>query len=557
MLSFDLRAHGRGAGWRATPAGFTSGNDRVEPLRHPALEEVVLTCGRRLVVCVRERGRGLVRPEAGSGVPVGRLTPVSAEQFERLARTLREWPLQWQQLMVEGETLTNGTPRRATPLATVRAGGWGSAPLFATTRGDELHGHWDPARLFAHAGPADPDPALVSRFLTDFETPYAHRLLLPDIRLVTERSQLTWRSGQRGNLVAEIEYPPPIDRPLPGELMPGADVIGGFEAILSSSLRRWAALGGSSTGSELSGGLDSGLVTATAAMLADRPLRSYGIGLMGTCAEDQRGRRLELCRTFGLEDTEVLIGKLLPLAAGTCRVNGDVPVVPWEECYYEATDGLLRAAAAQGTRVMLTGFGGDELCGLRPSELAVRRSRLSGVEDPGARRPHKRSLGPGFLTSDARATLSQAPDRAPAGPSSDSALEASALGSAMYLRRGIWPIHPLCTPELVNFCGRLPAPWRTRRAIQRRLLGRLGASTRVTAPRKRDDFSPALVTSLRTLARPGIRRLFGESRLAALGIVDAARLQRTYDLWCQDGSDEGAVPLYATAVTELALARLR
>lgn len=535
MLSFHLDANQLGLGWRATPAGFECGISRVHPLRHDALEEVVVTCGSRLLVCVRERCAGRSGPPGRPGAPPA---DVDGERFDRLAEELRAWPLQWHLLVVGG----------GERLATVDAGLWGTAPVFLVADRDELRGDWDASRLLPHLRRTDLDPARAARFLAEFATPYERNTLFRGLRLVTERARADWVRRPGGGTELCVTYPPAWRRPIAGTLLPGADPVGTFAEITAASLARWADVAGDTLGSELSGGLDSGIVTATAAARAGSSLRSYGIELLGPCADDQAARRAELVELFKLHDTRVPIRAHLPLAPGSPRVSGQRPALPWEDAYSDVEDVLMARAHAAGIRVMATGFGGDELCGLRPSERRNPRPEDLAPEPV---------TGPAYLTADAQATLDDPLDPPPMASSCSSSVECAAFSAARYLRQGIWPIHPLCTPELVHFCARLPAPWRARRTVERELLARLGCTARVTHPRDLDDFSPALASSMSDTARPLLRELFAAPVLAELGIVNGERLRREYADWCEYGGIDDAVRYYAVAVTELCLSGMR
>ncbi|WCM29578.1 asparagine synthase C-terminal domain-containing protein [Sphingomonas sp. QA11] len=542
MLSLHLLAGDAGLDWHRTATGIARGSSQVDPYRHDALEEVIAVNGERLLVCVRERCAGLIGPEidilAGSASPA----PIDAERFDRLVGSLRAWPLQWHLLIVDRDT------------ARLEAGHWGTAPVFLVARpGGELRGHWDADRLLPGLERTSLDPARAARWIAEYDAPYARRTLFRDLMLLTERAVATWRRAPGGDHGLDIAYPAPWPRPVPGTLRPEADPLDAFEDILRSSMRRWTRLARETLGAELSGGLDSGLVAAIASRESASPLASYGLAIpgMADAVADQPARRADLIAAFGLRDTEIPMEDFLPLAPGSCRLDGNAPVLPWEEGYYEAMDHLLERAYAAGTRVMLTGFGGDELCGLRPSE---QRALGLAPEPAWSLSPPE---GPAFLTPVASATLATSPDQPPRAASCDSSVEVAAFSAARYLRHGIWPVHPLCTPELVHFCARLPAAWRADRTIERALLARLGATRRVTHPAFRDDLSPALVRGMRFSARPLLDRLFAQSNLAGQGIVDGARLRRDYAEWCERDDTDGAERYYAVAILELCLARMR
>ncbi len=551
MLTFRLCDVDIGAEWRAAGDGFECGESFIRPFRHAALENVAVADGSRILVLVRERYAGRSGAELAAGVQTGRFTPVDRDRFDRLAQQLREWPLQWQMLVIDA-------PSQAKPwndesvLATLEAGPWGTAPVFLVAEHGKLWGDWDAARLLHLLPRTSLDPVRAVRYLAEYANPYARSTLFRGLQLLTERSRAEW-AWQAGYETLSIAYPEPWYRPRAGELCEGADPVEAFETIVSSSLRRWMNVSEEHLGVELSGGLDSAIVASSAAALCKRPLRSYGIALMGDSREDQPERRAELTRRFGLIDTEVPIASYLPLAPGSCRLDGRAPVLPWEEGYYEVFWELLGDASTHGTEILLTGFGGDELCGLRPSELRAIRGESAAVAVP----DEASESGPSFLTPSARATLLEELDLPPRAPCSDSAVECAALSAARYMRRGIWPVHPLCTPELVHFCAHLPAEWRYRRRIERELLTRRGCSDRVIHPRERDDFSWALAATLRGPARPLVERLFTESALHELEIVDAGRLMSAYNAWCDRGPLEEAVQYFAAAVTELCLRPMR
>ncbi|MES2451837.1 MAG: asparagine synthase-related protein [Pseudomonadota bacterium] len=541
MLSLHLQAGDAGLDWNRTTTGIARGSSRVDPYRHGALEEVIAVSGARLLVCVRERCAGLTGP--GVGILAGRTPPaIDAERFDRLAESLRTWPLQWHLLIVDGDA------------ARLEAGHWGTAPVYLVAGADgRLRGDWDADRLLPGLKRTSLDPARAARWIAEYDAPYARRSLFGDLMLLTERAVATWRQAPDGDHRLDIAYPAPWPWPVAGTLREGADPLDALDRILSASMRRWTGIAGETLGAELSGGLDSSLVAAIASRESGRPLPSYGLAIAGTAeaVADQRARRDDLITTLGLRDTEIPMESFLPLAPGSCRLDGGAPVLPWEEGYYEAMDRLLEQAHSAGTRVMLTGFGGDELCGLLPAE---RRALGREPEPAWSLSPPE---GPAFLTPAASAALATPRDLPPRAACSDSSIEVAGLSAARYLRRGIWPVHPLCTPQLVRFCARLPAAWRADRSIQRALLARLGITRRVTHPAYLDDLSPALVHGMRSSARPLLDRLFAQPVLAAQGIVDGARLRRDYAEWCGRVDTGGAEAFYAVAILELCLARMR
>jgi asparagine synthase (glutamine-hydrolysing) len=203
---------------------------------------------------------------------------------------------------------------------------------------------------------------------------------------------------------------------------------------------------------------------------------------------------------------------------------------------------LLGTAAADGVRVLFTGIGGDELC--YPRSPRSRRS-LTGTGPV-----------PDFLTP-AAVAASREVDRvvepAPAGAAMASVVQAAAVSSSCYLRHGIWPVHPLSAPELVELCARLPAAWRWDRRLSRLLLTQHGFPGAVVDAGESDDFTPVLARGMRRAWPEYLVHLWPDSRLADLGWVDPGRLVSGFTRWAAGGPPEGVVPYYAAVVLERTL----
>lgn len=563
MLTFQLRRRDLGGPWQATPAGWRAGHSYIVPLRLPALEEVKARCGPCLLVAVRERCRGAAQPATlglafpdttSAGVPL----EVSRMTWQAILAEVTSWPLQFVCLTVEpGPSSVNG------PQVTVRSGSWGTAPVFAVVAKDTLSGHWDPVRLYPLlSGKAPLDQTLAAYFLATLEAPYARRTMLHGLQLLTERSVARWPIAD-GTLA--IRYPAAAEPFGERDLRPGADVLDGLWRCLTSSVQRWFPAAAPRVGCELSGGLDSALVTAAVAELTTIGPRTYGLALPGRPGISQHVRRAELVRRFGGIDATVPFAGFQPLVPvmpvddghGSGRTH-DAPfgrgtagiLAPWEECYAEACDAMLEQAVRDGVQMVFTGFGGDELSTPR------RRGNRDGTES--MRTPAAEEI-PAFLTPAAREAALAAPqaiDTMPPGALRASAIEAVAVSASLYLRRGIWPIHPLCTPELVRLCAWLPAQWRADRQFERRLLANRGVSSVVAYASDTDDFEPVLVQSMRHAARARVDSLFATPLLADYGLVDGGQLKAAYGEWCASGDPSGVVPFYAAATLELTLRAL-
>ena len=563
MITFRLRRRDLGGPWHTSPAGWLAAQSCIEPLRLPALEEITVCCGPRLLVAVRERCFGVASPIAASvsargAEPGGAPPQVSYGTWHAVLAEVTSWPLQYVCLTVEpGPSAADGSQ------VTVRSGAWATAPVFTVATGDELRGHWDPVRLYPRLSDKVPlDETLAAYFLATFETPYARQTMLRGVQLLTERSVARWPTAD-GTLA--ICYPAAAEPFGERKLRPGADVLDGLWRCLTSSVRRWLTPAASAVGCELSGGLDSALVTAAVADVTGTAPQTYGLTLPGQQGIAQHARRAELLCRFGGADTTVPFAGFQPFAPAPLEDSvhgsswehsaafdrgGAGIMAPWEECYAEARNAMLEHAARDGVQIMLTGLGGDQLS-------YPRRGR--NYDGAGIRSAVTAKDIPCFLTPAAREAALTAPqslDIAPPGTPRASAVEAVALSASLYLRHGIWPVNPLCTPELVRLCAWLPAEWREDRRFQRQLLARCGVSSRVADAGKTDDFEPALTRSMRSAARARVDSLFATPLLADCGLVDGDRLRAAYREWCDSGDSSGAGPYYAAATLELTLRAL-
>jgi hypothetical protein len=229
-------------------------------------------------------------------------------------------------------------------------------------------------------------------------------------------------------------------------------------------------------------------------------------------------------------------------------------VIPWLEFYTEAFEALAALARQDGATTLLTGIGGDELLYLHRFELTEGERELEERDEfadadrlPPFLTPRARER---FL--DSRFGVACAPQPA----AMQSAVQSAGTASSLAMRRGLWPVHPLCTPELVRFCAALPREWREQRALERRFLAHLGCAPSVTNPEVTESFSGLMEHALRAASRPLIESLFHDSRLADAGLIDAAALRRHYQRYCAEGEEGGDVTFWAVAILELTMRSL-
>lgn len=551
MLSFCLHATDAWDRWATTPTGWASGRSEIKPYLHPSLHAVLRVSPSRTAVLVRERVHGLPAPESSLDA-----RPATEHELDRALAELRAWPLDFVELVI--------MRRGGAADVKLRAGRWGTAPVYLLARDGVLHGDWNVTRLYRHLRSAVLDPGFTAQYLLGLDHPYSRRTIFPEIQMLTERATAAWAPPFR---TVAIRYPHAEAVAEAQRVRRGAKVTGAFREILAASMRRWLPADGEPVAVELSGGLDSSTVAATAATIADQPVRSYGMIMPGGISRYQRRRRDEVVRTFGLIDHTLPCVAHPPFGPGSRRVD-DLAVVPWGEFYDEAVGAMLEHARADGVRRIFTGMGGDELCSYQHGELDADgddaigeiESVVDGAigdgdagDDPAA----GASARPPFVTRqcwDAFADRDARVDDAPQSVMYRSVLESAAAVSTLYLEIGVWPISPLCTPELVEFCRRLPLGWRHERVIQRRVLGAFGCSRVVTHPRKAhlENFCDVMEHAMRDASSPLVQALFRSSRLAEHGLVDQDALLAAYERY-RRGDGRHADQLLGAAVLELTI----
>ncbi|WP_455284113.1 asparagine synthase-related protein [Cupriavidus necator] len=216
---------------------------------------------------------------------------------------------------------------------------------------------------------------------------------------------------------------------------------------------------------ELSGGMDSASVAVSAARMLGGTLRSAGIVLAGHARTIQTKRRRLITLALGLRDESFEMSEHMPVV----DLDSSMRALehPLGEFYLEAFDALWRDAATNGCHAILTGVGGDELFPRYDADNAA-----EGRKKPG-RLIAAENIARTMLSRRAQFAMDVEPLYcAPASIVPHTGLLAHVSRSPYMLRRGLWPVNPLCDPALVGFCHRLPVQYRVERELLRRYLHR-------------------------------------------------------------------------------------
>jgi asparagine synthase (glutamine-hydrolysing) len=461
------------------------GGSRIAPFDHPALETLLVRTDGQWFAAVRER-----RSEADAQTI--RLD-VDAAEFERRYRECLLWPLDY--VMLEAA--------QAGCRLKLRAGAFGSLPVYARSGDDRLDLSWDAADLMQ--SPTALDVEIASHRLA-LHTIYSARQLGVGVLMLTERASLSVEPGK-----ASYHYPPPAQETQPAPPRERAAWLAEFAAHLNQAVNARPFMADRSA-LELSGGMDSATVACGLAPISV-PRTSLGILLEGDTRQPQLHRRRAIVERLALRDHTVEIAAFPP-SLDLRPAPGARPGFH-QEYYLEACAALWDQARALGCDRFYTGIGGDELFPDYAHELADHGEALE-VQRERTQRADVEQL----LTPRAReAARSLHCFGAPASPVPATALVAQGCRAPDIARRGLWPINPLSDPRLAQFCHRLPAEQRRERALmQRHLQERLGEDTFPAGYRKEtfEQVFPALIaTQAQDLA--GQLR---ECALADLGLVD-------------------------------------
>ncbi|MEU7584457.1 asparagine synthase [Streptomyces sp. NPDC041068] len=386
----------------------------------------------------------------------------------------------------------------------ISAGVFGTAPLYVTAVGDELHASWDLAELRPFLRTDQLEPRAVARVLTR-QHRYTADTLFEGVYRLTERASAEFTSSGLAMI-----YPEPAEHVLePRTLAPGVDPLDVFDTLLFQAVDEAPAATGC-VGLELSGGADSGNVAVSISAAGFDQVHSFGLLMGGTMGAQQRDRRRALVDYFGFRDTAIPAMQHPPFVSGGARALG-VPHDPAGAFYQEAFDVVREQVAARGCELIFTGSGGDE--------INAHHSRTRAVLPPSQPVP--------WLGSKATEALADVDENlAPMPVLPVPTLMACGLHNPGYLRVGVWPVNPLAHPRIVRFMEQLPHEYKRGKSLFRERLRRAGLPESVASPTEPENFLGVMESGLRSYGLPILDAMLRESLLVDLGYVDPAELAR-------------------------------
>jgi asparagine synthase (glutamine-hydrolysing) len=533
MFSLCLDKVPTASRWYQQGQHYHSARGWIDILDHHVVRSKALTHGGRLGISVIQqpwpRQRVPPRPSQQANSPVAASDHAS---WETLKRQTKSWPLHWFWIEVDQDEVFI----QSSPQPTV--------PVFLTEHQQHLWAHWDPLQLYPLLSPSlNWDNA--AHYLCSFEQPLSHTTLIKGL------FQLV--AGYSARCAAEHKdwlFSPPPSTPLswPRTLTAEADPMETFASLLKACSRQLAG-DQPRVAAGLSGGLDSSLVCASL-VSSDIEVDSFGLVVPDTEGDGQRQRRTQVARHLGLQDHACSFAEDYSPWAQFATAHHR-PLVPWEELYFQPFEALYRIAAERGHSLFFSGLGGDDLLELywdeEPDKGLAERQALMCMPRP-----------PLFLTarvSGDRVARAERINELPRAFVQRSVLDAATGMAAQSLRHGLWPAHPLITPEIVTYCHALPKAFRAQRRLMRELLARWGFSAAVSHPQTTESFEFVCRRAMRNC--PGFARLLQAERLADLDFVEPNLVKKAFRKWKQCGqSSSDGLHFVAIAMLEATLASL-
>ncbi|MFC5743744.1 hypothetical protein [Dyella tabacisoli] len=488
MLKADIALSDLSLNAEWIDGSITWGKSRITPYPHSMLEMLLVRTEGQWFVIVRERH---------ASVPLGSIAAsrdVDADEFKRLYQESLLWPLDY--VMIE--------VARAGSRIRVRAGVFGSVPVYCRARNDQVTVSWDFGDFTT--SPLAIDTEIASHQLA-LHTFYSARQLCVGVTLLTERASFSVEPGK-----ANYQYPAPVQQTVSSPLPKGRDALAMFSELLHRvvSARPIAA---DRVSLELSGGKDSATVACAMTAIHGR-MSSKGILLDGDVRRPQIQRRQSITSRLGLFDHTVEMAAFPP-SLDLQRRPGQSRGLN-REYYLEACSALWDSVRAEGRDLLFTGIGGDELFPAYVDETQIKNGKESGSqEQEEASRYAMQLLTPRALSAAHTLRSFDAPD----SPVTATALLAHACRGPDLLRHGLWPVNPLSDPNLIAFCHQLPREYRQGREVMRQYLhARLGSEV---FPRgyTKETFAQVLPEQISRHAQT-IALQLRDCALADLGLVD-------------------------------------
>ena len=347
----------------------------------------------------------------------------------------------------------------------------GASPLYIAATTNSIRASW----RFEHVADAltSPKPNVdACRIFLEHNATQVRTQVIDNIYMLWPGEAVSF--GEGGLSFREADVP---DIVLPSTIREGAVATDGFVSLIAQALRRHVERSANAM-VELSGGLESSCVAVAACSLG-KSLTTYGLIHDGAVGHQQRTRRRELVDLLRVKDHEYPSYLHTPLKA-----------LEVDECLVTPLDDNHRLSCVHAVEdhpsgipdLIIAGIGGDELC----------------LENTFFR--HEWEVQGNICTS---------------------SIVAATARADMFMRRGIWPVNPLVSQPVVDFCRALPKRLREKRLLNILTLARAGLSDGFLFPRYSEHYGAAMQHEAALFDFDAALR---ESIVADYGIADISGL---------------------------------
>ncbi|WP_314715381.1 hypothetical protein [Sphingobium yanoikuyae] len=356
----------------------------------------------------------------------------SADPFSHMPDLESRISLYSQYIYVEGIAVYVSTKRGKLSVIVSRTYR-GTCPIYASYHGENLFVSWRYEDVVHGLSDAKPNIEACKIFIQHGATQIRDQVIAGTYNL--------WPAETLRFSESHISFIEAPERaiPSPTPIHEHARVCEAFYGILKDDLQRYA---GSSPKPlvEVSGGLDSGTLALAAGAVFPNAC-SYGLIQLGVLGEQQRRRRSELVDLAKLIDFEFPADAIPPFRG-----------LEQEETWNVVFDDNHRPSCAAATDahpsgpfdLLIAGIGGDEI--MMQNTYTRQDWEVAGT----------------ICTSTTVSGIARAD---------------------MFLRRGIWPVNPFSSIELIDFCRSLPRNFLQGRQLVKMNLARLGLSDGFLFPR--------------------------------------------------------------------------
>jgi len=382
-------------------------------------------------------------------------------------------------------------------------------------------------------------------FLLSREPRRPTETVLSDIHVIPADSRLEYRSDGR----IAVRQGRGFDV-APSKALSKREAVAQFVKVLHRVVRRQVKrLGNLSIAGELSGGLDSAIVNHAVKHVGGALDTVFSVVLPQPKFIGQKRRLNDLSALLETRLRLVDSSKILPFIDYPAE-NESLPFFPMEEIYREMVGIIGSLACQENIHVIFTGMGGDELL---LGYFRIRNGRMA--ENPSQRRTIA-SVPEYYRTPTFKCLLRLQSDTIDAAPLlSPSVIGSNRARNHLYVRKGIWPISPLSDPELIRFCASKLGYSLVKNKLLFRLYGQAFGFPRTLAGlNTRDTFADVFALGMKSRKRRLLTRLFRNSRLSKMGLVDKKALLRDYNAFCNSSvNNVRAIHFYNMSVLEIFL----